>query len=165
MLELRFQMHGVTADDRTIKGVVMPYNSVGNHPRGFKEVVRQGALTIQPGLFLNRFHQRITPLARLGKQLHLQDTAQALTLTATLPETATATDVLKEIDAGLLNGFSVEMRVAKDSWERGTRVIHKAHIEAIGLIDRPAYPEATLRWFEQHADTPTPPPKRRVRVW
>lgn len=164
-IEIRFQMNGVAHEDRTVTGTVMKYNSVGSHPNGYREIIKPGAFTFEPGLFLNRFHQRISPLARLGKQLTLTDSPTALELRAELPDTLTCTDVLKEIDAELLNGFSVEMRVKRDSWEKGARIIHAAHLEAIGLVDRPAYPAATLRWFASHGTAPPRAAKRKVRVW
>ena len=150
-LEIRYSMNGLVSAGRVVRGVVMQYGAIGKHPGGFRERIEPGAFTFEPGLFLNRFHQRITPIARLGKHLTLEDTNSELRMTATLPETATCNDVLKEIDAELLNGFSVEMKVARDSWQRGVRVIHKAKVYGIGLVDKPAYPEATLRWFTEEA--------------
>ena len=167
-LEIRYEMNGLAVEDRVVKGVVMKYGAVGRHPGGFRERIEPGAFSFEPGLFLNRFHQRITPIARLGKHLTLDNTNSELRMIATLPETATCNDVLKEIQAELLNGFSIEMKVARDSWDKGVRVIHAAKVYGIGLVDKPAYNDATLRWFTAHGDDPEKslrPPHRRTRIW
>ena len=61
---------------------------------------------------------------------------------ATLPETREATDALTLLRKRVLRGLSVEFTAIEEHIEAGVRVITKAVLSGIGLVDRPAYPQS-----------------------
>ena len=71
---------------------------------------------------------------------------RALVMRAKLIRTADGITAMRMLHAGLLRGLSVEFRAIKEDWrEHGAlRVIERAHLSGIGLVDRPAYPQSSL---------------------
>ena len=82
--------------------------------------------------------------ARGGAGLELTDTAERLAFSATLPDTRAADDVLALVRTGVMRGASVEVRVSAERIEGGVRVIERAVLSAIGIVDTPAYPESEV---------------------
>ena len=102
-------------------------------------------------------------LARTGGAgLELSDTAERLAFAATLPETRAADDVLTLVRTGVMRGASIEMRVTGQRFEGGVRVIERAQLSAIGVVDTPAYPASEIE--ARRAARPQPP-KRKRRIW
>ena len=54
--------------------------------------------------------------------------------------TRAADDVLALVRTGVMRGASVEMRVSGERFESGVRIIERASLSAIGIVDTPAYP-------------------------
>ena len=75
----------------------------------------------------------------------LGDSAEALTMTATLPNTRDADDTLELVRTGVLRGLSVEFKALAEHMEAGpVRVIDRARLGAVGVVDKPAYPESGI---------------------
>ena len=90
-------------------------------------------------------HERARPLARSGGGgLLLTDSAERLEVAATLPETRDADDALELAQKGILRGFSTEFLARRERYENGTRVIEKAALPGLGLVDSPAYGQSVI---------------------
>lgn len=149
---------GLTLDKRTLSGLAMPYGQVGK-PGGGKprERFAPGAFGEPGDVMLNVMHRRDRPLARTGDGgLELADDGKALAVRATLPKTRDADDTLALVKSGVLRGLSVEFRATKEHREAGIRVIDKADLLAIAVVDKPAYEGATVD--ARQADTEQPAP-------
>ena len=133
-------------EGRTLEGVVVRYGDVGR--------TRFGRERIEPGAFgdiegadvvLNMQHERSQPLARTqGGGLVLSDSSEQLVMRATLLETRAASDVLALVRGRVLRGLSVEMYVHRDRQDAGVRVVERARLGGLGVVDRPAYPASAV---------------------
>ena len=166
-LERRYVEVKAASDSREVYGTVVPYNTTATVtlPGGlvFDEVVVAGAFRNRAGpVFLNRQHDRSLMLAKLGKNLELTDTAEAMTFRATMPKTPLGEDTLVLVREGILSGASITWSQARDSWSGRTRTIHASNLRHFSIVDDPVYEDAVvsarakqyLVGFEQKA-TPT----------
>ena len=141
--ERRFA-EGVTVKGRTLTGAAMKYGEVAT-VKGRPERFEPGAFGEAKDVILNLHHDRARPLARSGGGgLDIIDSADALSITATLLETRDAKDAIALVKGGVLRGLSVEFRPKRERHEAGVRVIERAELVAIGLVDTPAYDGATV---------------------
>ena len=131
---------------RTLEGVAIRYGDVAALPWG-QERFEPGAFgeISTADVILNVAHDRARPIARTGGGgLALADSANALTIRADLPPTREADDALALVRAGVLRGLSVEFLPIAERTEGMTRVIERATLAAIGLVDTGAYPGSTV---------------------
>ena len=144
MRERRFAAIEVRADSRELRGVVMPYGNEARLPWG-REVFEPGAFGALGDIVLNVQHDRNRTIARSnGGGLVLEDSAEALTMRATLPATRDGDDALLNVRARILRGLSVEMEVSGERMEGDLRIVTRAALHGIGLVDRPAYSAAEV---------------------
>ena len=125
-----------------IEGVVVHYGEITSRTHLGKERIEAGAFgnVESADVVLNRQHDRGKPLARTGRGgLQLIDSNTELRAVAKMPATQEARDAWKLVDSGILQGFSVEMRVSSESVVDGIRVITGAQLVGLGLVDTPAY--------------------------
>lgn len=146
MNELRF-CEIRAAGERGLAGTAVPYETDAEMPWG-RERIARGAFTPIGDVILNAMHDRQTPLARTGGGgLELTDTAAGLELHATLPRTRAADDVLELVRSGVLRGLSIEFRATSERFTgplQDLRVIEKAELHGVGVVDTPAYPSALV---------------------
>ena len=142
-LERRSRPVELRAEGRQLSGVVMPYGERSEMPWGGERFL--------PGVFqplgdvkLNLLHQRVVPIARTGAGLELIDGPDALRMTAALPDVTAAKDAVELVRAGVLQGLSVEFTAVRERLENGDRVIERAVLSGIGVVDDGAYPGATV---------------------
>ena len=143
-IEYRFAPLEVrAADGGKIEGVAMPYGREADIAGIFRESVTAGAFGTIGDVILNRMHDRAEPLARTdGGGLELEDGAERLWLRADIPDYRA--DVRDMVKRRILRGFSVEMEVTAEDWPSpDKRIIRAATLWGVGLVDRPAYDEAT----------------------
>ena len=160
-LERRYVELRADDDGRTLRGVAVTYGDVAKLPFG-EERIEPGALEFGD-VILNAHHDRAAPLARTGGAgLTLSDSAERLAFTADLPETRDADDVLTLVRRGVMRGASIEMRVTGQRFEAGVRVIERATVSAIGIVDTAAYPASEIE--ARRAARPQPAKPRR-RLW
>lgn len=137
------------SDSRTLVGTALKYGETAALPWG-KERFESGAFgsnVEQSDIVLNFQHDRARPLARTGGGgVTLRNTEKELTLTAKLPNTREADDALELVKAKVLRGFSIEFYPTKDRFEgtisdmkNSTRIVERAKLTGIGLVDKPAY--------------------------
>ena len=153
-VELRAESEG-----RRLSGVAVRYGDTARLPWG-RERVEAGAFAPVGDVILNAQHERAAPLARVGAGLTLDDTAERLAFSAELPATRAADDVLALVRAGVMRGASVEMRVTAERFESGVRVVERATLAAIAIVDTAAYPQSEVE--ARRAAMPRPGPRRRV---
>ena len=147
---------------RLLSGRAVVYGDVARVPWG-QERIEPGAFAPIGDVLLNDMHQRAVPLARTGGGgLELIDSAEALEVRATLPETRAANDVLELVKAGILRGLSVEFRGAVARMDGNVRIITRATLGAVGVVDSPAYPKSEVE--ARMAALAKPAPRRR-RFW
>lgn len=138
-VELRADPEG-----RRLSGVAVRYGDVAP---GFEERFEPGAFgdVDRADVVLNVQHDRGRPLARTGGGgLSLEDAGDALRMAATLPVTREADDTLALVRAGVLRGLSVEFRPLQERSEGGVRIVERAALSGLAVVDRPAYPASTV---------------------
>ena len=149
-------------DGRRLTGTAVRYGDTAALPWG-RERFEAGAFAPLGDVILNAAHDRSRPLARTGGGgLDLEDGAEALAIAATLPETREADDTLTLVRAGVLRGLSVEFRAVAERLEAGVRVIERAKLSAVAVVDTPAYPQSEIE--ARRAALAAAVPRRR-RVW
>ena len=148
-------------DARRLSGVAVTYGDTAKLPFG-EERIEPGAFGELGDVILNAYHDRAAPLARTGGAgLELSDTGERLAFAAELPATREADDVLELVRRGVVRGASVEMHVTGQRFEGGVRVIERAKLSAIGIVDTPAYPASEV----EARRAAMPAPGKRRRFW
>ena len=147
MIEYRqFDQVLPSVEGRTLSGVLVRYDTPAR-VNGLQEIFRPGAFgdVGSLDLILNSQHNRSAPLSR-SPMITLTDSPTELRVDAYLIDTSANNDVLAMVQAGILKGFSVEMRVTDDTISGGKRYINRAELVGMGIVDRPAHPnEVTVR--------------------
>ena len=139
-----------------------------------KELFQAGAFGDVSGLdiLLYRQHTRALALARTKPtdaddygRLVLDDNEKRFLIQASLPDTTDSRDTLELVKAKILRGLSVEFKPLQVRWDGLTRVIQKARLSGISVVDKPAYADSAveLRWADMAKDAA--PPKRKVILW
>lgn len=116
---------------RTLTGTAIRYGDVAPE---FSERFMPGAFGDVPEtLPLNLQHDAsIIVVPEVG----LSDSNRALEVRAHLPEGSAAVELVRR---GALTGFSIEFRSRSERREGGIRVIERAELAGLALVDRPAY--------------------------
>lgn len=125
--------------DCALAGVVVAYGNEARLPWG-RERIEPSSFEDRADVILNVGHDRGRPLARTGGGgLELRDTPEALTMLAELPPTRESGDVIELVRRGILAGLSVEMRVTGERMEGDLRIVTRASLVGLAVVDRPAY--------------------------
>ena len=159
-LERRFCEIRANFAERRLEGRAMVYGDVGQIGN-LRERFEAGAFgdLANTDVVLNAQHQRTVPLARTGGGgLVLLDTNMELRITATLPETRAATDVLELVKARVLRSLSIEFRATRERRESGIRVVSRAVLAGVSVVDSGAYPMSTVAAREALAAPCSPLP-------
>ena len=122
----------VRAAGRTLIGEAVRY---GQRATDRPERFEAGAFAPVGAVNLNLQHDPAIVLAATGDRLQLTDTDRALEVRAQLRPGA----ALTLLQRGSLRGLSVEFRSLAERQQDGVRVIERAHLEGIGLVDTPSY--------------------------
>ena len=162
MAEPFFRFAELRADGRTLLGTLVRY---GDTAQQFRERIEPGAFGDVASLdvLLSFQHTRAKPLARTGKGggLELTDSAEQLSVSASLPATREADDTLELVKAGILRGFSAEFFPVQMREEANVFVISEAKLSGLSVVDSPAYPESRITAIREEQQQP----KRRPRIW
>ena len=116
---------------RTLSGVAMRYGDVSPD---FRERFVPGAFgTLPQTIAVNLQHDSSIVVA---ERAALADGPRELRVRADLPEGSAA---LKLVRRGALNGFSIEFKATSERREAGVRVVERATLSGLALVDRGAY--------------------------
>lgn len=154
-----------------LAGVAMPYGTVADLGGGLRERFEPGAFgpdVARADVLANWQHARESPLGRTdGGGLTLTDGPDALRAQLILPATAAGRDVAELASKRVLRGFSVEFRAAADRFEGGVRVVMRAVLSGLAVVDRPAYSEALAALRARAADVARDVERAasRRRIW
>lgn len=160
-VERRYCELRAASDGRRLEGVAVRYGDTARLPWG-RERIEVGAFAPLGDVILNASHDRAAPLARTGGGgLELMDAADSLTVRAELPATRAADDVLALVRGGVMRGLSVEFRAVAERMESGVRVIERAALSGVAVVDTPAYPASEV----EARRAAMPAPAKRRRVW
>ena len=165
MATVEFRFTEVTIEGRTLEGTAMPYGDIAVLPGGAQERFEAGAFEAveQVDCVLNVQHDRGRPIARSnGGGLVVTDSPEKLSIKATLPSTREADDVIELVKTQVLRGLSVGFIALKERIEGGVRVIERAALRNIAVVDSGAYPATSITARE--ADD-TPDEAERDREW
>ena len=153
----------VEVSGRRLRGVVVRYGDVATTRAG-RERFEAGAFGNVADLdtLLNLQHERSVPLARTGGGgLVIFDYGAALAFEANLPETRAADDALTLVRSGVLRGASMEFHALRERDEDGIRVVERAALPGLGIVDRPAFPASTVEARALLAAIPSETARRR----
>lgn len=143
-LERRFCELRAPTDGRVLEGVAVRYGDTARLPWG-KERIRAGAFAPLGDVLVNVMHQRSRPIGRTGGGgLSLDDGPDELRLRLVLPATKDADDVLTLVRQRILRALSVEFQPVKETLDADVRVIERAKLIGVGVVDRPAYPDSLV---------------------
>lgn len=172
-VEYRFAAFELRAADEgpgVIQGIAMVYGREAVIAPGLRERFEPGAFGDVGSLDVraNMQHDRRAPLARSlpGGGLVLADGPSELRAEVSLPDTQTGRDVAVLARRGVLSGFSIEFRVrpAGERVEAGTRVISRADLVGLAVVDVGAYPNAVITALRARIEGIEGAPARR-RPW
>lgn len=119
---------------RTLSGRAMRYGDVSP---SFRERFVPGALRHSGRIDVNLQHDSSLVVARGAV---LTDSPRELRVRAELPPGSAALDLVRR---GALSGFSIEFHSRAERREGGVRVVERADLTGLALVDRGAYPGAT----------------------
>ena len=123
---------------RTLTGTAIRYGDVSPQ---FRERFEPGAFGEVRAIDLNLQHDRAVVLMRGAT---LSDSPVALSVRATLPIVRDGTGALALVRRRVLNGLSIEFNSLAQRMDGGIRVIERAELTGLALVDRGAYPGSTV---------------------
>ena len=128
-----------------LSGVAMRFGDTAVLPWG-RERFEPGSLSADPdGVILNVQHDRGRPLSRFPDGgLELEFRADALEVRAAVADTTDGRDAVALVRAGVLRGLSVEFRADAERLVDGVRVVTRARLSGIAVVDDGAYDAATV---------------------
>ena len=143
-------------DGNRVSGVAVPYGRP-SRVGPFVETIAPGAYAPIGELRLNVMHERARQIAinREGGGLVLHDGPSELRLDLTLPQHGEGPAVAEMIARGVYRGFSVEQRVSQDRWEGRSRLVQRARLVGLALVDEPAHEAALLDLEKRFAEVAT----------
>ena len=132
------------AEGRTLQGEAVVYGDRAVFPWG-EETIQAGAFLPIGDVILNRQHQRVVPLARTaGGGLTLEDSPEALRIRADLPDVQSANETLELVRSKILRGLSIEFHATAERAEGDLRIIEKARLVGVGVVDSGQYPQSLV---------------------
>ena len=152
MIEHRLA-HEFRVSGRTLTGAAMVY---GDTSPDFNERFLPGAFGEVRTVDVNLQHD---PDVVVVRDALLTDTARELRVRAELPAGSAALSLIKR---GALNAFSVEFHAKEERREAGVRVIERAQLSGLALVDRGAYPGAVAELRRRRKYTKGRPARLRA---
>ena len=135
-----------------LSGILVPYGKRANdRPEMFEP---NSLYWPDEGIVIREMHNRLNPIVKVLPFVE----GSELRIDAVLPDTQRARDVATSMkgDLPLYSGLSVEFHPERETRRGGLRIIQKALLTGGGLVDIPAYREATAEVRQQ---------EKRRRFW
>ena len=133
---------------RTLSGTALRYGDVAPE---FRERFVPGAFGEDlPAIALNLQHDARMVIAEPGAFV-LADGPRELSVRADLAEGSAALALVRR---GALNGFSIEFHSLAERIESGIRVVERAELTGIALVDKGAYPQSKVQVRASAAHAP-----------
>lgn len=144
-LERRYCELRAPPDGRILEGVCVAYGDTARLPWG-SERIRAGAFAPIGDVTCDVMHDRTRPIGRNNPEggLTLDDGPSALALRLVVPNTRDGDDVLTLVRQRILQALSVSFRPITETLDGSVRVIERAKLVAVGVVDRPAYPASLV---------------------
>lgn len=151
-----------TADGRTVEGIAVPYGETTTLTPHGAERFRPGSMTktlndwgmSKRRIPVLRGHDTNTPI---GKVVEWADEPDGLHVTAQLADTRHGRDAIEEVQAGILDGFSIGFRSIQAQTVAGVREVREAAWHELSLVALPAYTGARVLAHRQASTPPIPP--------
>ena len=129
--------------ERRVSGVAVAYGDVSPQ---WQERFTPGSIELEPVLNLNVQHDRGRPVAGYPDGgLRFTDSPEAMEVSAELADTSEGRDAWTNVRGRILRGFSLEFVALEERLEGALRVIERAALVGIALVDRPSYPASTVQ--------------------
>ena len=158
MVERTFRATEFRTEGRRLSGQIIAYADTSPSHR---ERFLPGAFTFD-AVPLNYRHNQLCAIGwHPDGGVEIRDTEAALTMAADLPPLPAADRALKEVRAGSLSGLSVEFVCEKDRREAGIRIIERARLVGVGLVDAPSYPGSVVEARRREMRGPEPDDERQ----
>ena len=143
---------------RTLSGRALVYGDTADMG-DFRERFEPGAFGEVRTIPINLQHDRRLIVAESAL---LTDSARSLDVRADLPEGSAALALVRR---GVLSGFSIEFRPRSERREAGIRVVERADLAGLALVDRGAYPQSSVELRRgRRGDSKTSPPQGSPRA-
>lgn len=144
-------------EGRTLRGVAMRY---GEQARDRPERFLPGAFQPLGPVTLNLQHDRLREIASTdGGSLRIEDTPTELRVAADLREGSAELSLVRR---RALRGLSVEFRALSERHDNGIRIVERAELPAIGLVDSGSY-NTRIELRQDAWLTATVPTERRLQ--
>ena len=157
-IEKRFIELNIAEDGEGFTGTLLNFNDIADKG-SYKETAKASGVAVESGIIMNRQHNRALPVARAGTE-HLQIERSADSINVKLnswPNTPVANEAKALLDAGLIEGLSMEMNVDEASWDDNLRTIKSGTIVGLAMVDRGAYPSSVInRAWDGYEDEAKP---------
>ena len=159
-MERAYRKVDFRSEGRKLSGQIIAYGDISP---GHRELFLPGAFTLADAVPLNLGHNQLVACGWFpGGGVEIRDTEAALTMSAELAKIPAADRALAEVRAGKLSGLSVEFIAEKEKREGGIRIIKKAQLVGIGLVDEPSYPQSIV---EARREMRGPDPDDERQFW
>lgn len=135
------------AEGRTLTGYGIMFDSP-THIAGFQERFRPGSFSNSIAkddirLLIEHLPHPVLARSRSGT-LRVWDDGRGLRVTAELPDTRDAEDLLVSVRRGDKTGMSVGFITVQDNWEDGLRSVTEAALVEVSVVTFPAYEDAEV---------------------
>jgi len=141
-LEVRSDTGG---DGRTVVGIAVPYGEIATDTPVGPERFAVGAFKRSIGqrggkTKVFRVHSPGSPVALAA----VTDTPEGVLIESRMADTAAGDEALREVNAGLLDSWSVGFRALRDRTVGGVREVLEAALVEVSLVAMPAYAGARV---------------------
>ena len=143
IVEYRFAPLKLDEGERQVLGTAVPWDSIGHGDKGPERFMRSAFGPVEDFQMFNLTVQHDRGLG-VSADLNFRDTVKGLEVAATLANTTRGKDTLEEIRAGILRGFSIEFIALEERQENRVRVLDRALLLGLSIVDIPAYPSASV---------------------
>ena len=145
-MKLERRQTELRSQGRTLAGTAIRYGDIAELPWGREKFI-PGAFAdlANSDVIMNVQHDRGRAIARTqGGGLVLEDSSEALRIRAELADSTDANDALLLVRQKILRGLSIEFQALEERNEADLRIIEKARLSGVSVVDSGQYPGSTV---------------------